>query len=95
MPSDPKAAEHRRRADDLRRLAAHLEATPLPEMLRLAGPDTWVSPRADELRQQLGLDRTRLRAAVDELRHQARWLDQQADGLDAMAAARLAAGLAV
>ena len=95
MPNDPKAAEHRRRAADLRRLATHLDATPLPEMIRMAGPDTWVSPRAAELRDQLGLDRARLQSSVDELRRQAHWLDQQADALDAAALARIAAGLVV
>ena len=72
MPTDPTAAEHRRRADELRRYAAHLEATPLDDMLRWAGPDTWISPRADELLGELRADRGRLAGAVDDLRRHAR-----------------------
>jgi hypothetical protein len=89
MPTDPTAAEHRRRADELRRYAAHLEATPVDEMLRWAGPDTWISPRADELVGELRVDRGRLAAAVGDLRRHAHWLDAQASALDE--AARLAA----
>jgi hypothetical protein len=88
MPTDPTAAEHRRRADELRRYAAHLEATPIDEMLRWAGPDTWISPRAEELVAELHADRRRLAAAVDDLRRHAHWLDAQATVLDE--AARLA-----
>ena len=82
MPTDPTAAEHRRRADELRRYAAHLEASPLDDMLRWAGPDTWISPRADELLGELRADRGRLASAVDDLRRHAHWLDAQASALD-------------
>ena len=50
MSVEPNAAELRRRAAELRRLADHLAATPLAEVAERAGPDTWVSPRADALR---------------------------------------------
>jgi hypothetical protein len=94
MPSDPTAADYRRRAHELRRYAAHLEATPLDEMLRLSGPDTWVSPHAEELGAELRHDRARLAGAVDDLRRAAHWLEAQAAALDehARRAAALAAG---
>jgi hypothetical protein len=91
MPTDPTAAALRRRADELRRYAAHLEATPVDEMVRWAGPDTWISPRADELLGELHADRGRLAAAIDDLRLHAHWLDAQATVLDE--AARLAAAI--
>ena len=91
MPTDPTAAELRRRADELRRYSAHLEATPVDDMLRWAGPDTWISPRADELVGELRADRGRLTAAVDDLRRHAHWLDAQATDLEQ--AARLAAAI--
>jgi hypothetical protein len=91
MPTDPTAAALRRRADELRRYAAHLEATPVDDMLRWAGPDTWISPRADELLGELHADRGRLAAAVDDLRRHAHWLDAQATVLDE--AMRLAAAI--
>ena len=83
MASDPAAGELRRRAAALRVLAVRLEATPLLTLHRWAGSDTWICPRADELRSQLAGDRARLRAAADDLRAQARWLDRRADALDA------------
>jgi hypothetical protein len=85
MPTDPTAADLRRRADELRRFAAHLDAAPLDEMLRWAGADTWVSPRAEELRGELGVDRARLRTASDELRVAAHSLDARADAADEQA----------
>jgi hypothetical protein len=95
MPTDPTAAEHRRRADELRRYAAHLEATPLDDMLRWAGPDTWISSRADELLGELCTDRRRLAAAVDDLRRHAHWLDAQASALDEAAQLAGSHGLTV
>jgi hypothetical protein len=90
MPIDHEAAHLRRRAAELRRLAHHLAATPLDDLARWAGPDTWVSPRAAELCDQLALDRLRLLGAVDDLRLHARWLERQADAADAAAAAAAA-----
>lgn len=79
MPNDPNAAELRRRAGELRRLAAHLDATPLPAVLDRAGPDTWISPRATHLRSELGADRRRLSDAVEDLQAHARHLERQAE----------------
>jgi hypothetical protein len=86
MPVEPSAAtELRRRAGDLRRLAAHLDTTPLREVIGRAGPDTWTSPRAEQLRAQLDLDRRRLTAATDDLRRHARYLERQAEAIEAAA----------
>ena len=87
MPTEPEAADHRRRAGELRRYAAHLAATPIDEMLRWAGPDTWVSPLADDLALELRRDRARLADAVDDLRRHAHRLDAEAASLEARAAA--------
>ena len=87
MPVEPSAAvELRRRAAELRRLAEHVAATPLWEVARRAGPDTWISPRAEELRLQLDADRRRLVEAADDLRRHARYLERQAEALEAVAA---------
>ena len=82
MPTDPFAAELRHRAAELRRLAGHLHATPLAGVLDRAGPDTWVSPLATELHEQLGIDRRRLADAVDDLRRHAHYLERQAEALE-------------
>jgi hypothetical protein len=97
MPSDPTAADHRRRANELRRYAAHLGATPIDDMLRWSGVDTWMSPHAFELGAELRGDRSRLADAVDDLRRHAHWLDVQAATLDEQArllAVRQAAAVA-
>jgi hypothetical protein len=85
MPVEPNAAELRRRVVELRRLAEHIAATPLREVVERAGPDTWISPRAEELRAELATDRRRLDDAVDDLRRHARHLERQAEALDAAA----------
>ena len=73
MPTDP---DRRRAPPAGRRSCAatptHLDATPLDEMLRWAGPDTWVEParrRAASL--ELRRDRARLADAADDLRRHA------------------------
>ena len=81
--SQPTAAELHRRARELRRLAEHLAATPLDEVIGLAGTDTWVSPRASELRTELLADRHRLAGAVDDLRLHARYLEREAEAVTA------------
>jgi len=86
MPTDPTAAEHRRRADELRGYAAQLADTPLDELLRWAGPETWSSPLADELVLDLRRHRARLADAVDDLRRYAHWLEAEAAALDAATA---------
>jgi len=83
MPTD--ANELRRRALGLRRLADHLDATPLAGIAARGGPDTWVSPRATALRGQLDTDRRRLADAADDLRRHARYLERQAETADAAA----------
>ena len=83
MSVDPNAADLRRRVAELRRLADHLAATPLREIADRAGPATWVSPRAEELRAQLDVDARRLRDSVDDLRDHARYLERQAEAVEA------------
>jgi hypothetical protein len=90
MPTDPTAAEHRRRAAALRRYADHLAAAPLDDVLAWAGPDTWVSPLADELVGDLRRDRARLADAVDDLRRHAHWLDAEATALESVVPPRSA-----
>jgi hypothetical protein len=83
MPFEPNAAaELRRRAGELRRLAEHVAATPLREVARRGGPDTWISPQADDLRAALDTDRRRLDAAADDLRSHARSLERQAEAIE-------------
>jgi hypothetical protein len=86
VPSDPEAAELRRRAQELRRLARDLEGSPLLSLHLWAGIDTWSSPRADECRDLLASDQSRLGGAVDDLLTHARWFERRADELDALAA---------
>jgi hypothetical protein len=85
MPTDHEAAELRRRAAELRRLASHLAATPLDDLVRWAGPDTWLSPRAAQLRDELAVDRARLASAVDDLARHARWLERRAEAAELLA----------
>jgi hypothetical protein len=93
MSVDPLAADYRRRAAELRSLAVRLEDSPVLRLHEDAGVDTWASPGADTCRTTLADDQVRLRNAAAELRQQAWWYEQQADALDAVAAAgRLAAG---
>ena len=86
MPTDPHAAEYRRRAAALRQLAARLDETPLLTLHRWAGDDTWSSPRVEACRAQLGIDQARIRAAADDLRGHAWRFERQAEALDAAAA---------
>jgi hypothetical protein len=93
MSVDPIAAEYRRRSAELGVLAAELESSPVLRLHELAGTETWSSPGANACRSALTDDQVRLRQAAAELRQQAWWYEQQADALDAIAAAgRLAAG---
>lgn len=86
---DPEAEELRRRAIELRRVAAQVDAVGLDEVIHWAGPDTWRGPGADACRAALERDRQRLLHAADELRSEAWRLDRQADTAEALAAMRL------
>jgi hypothetical protein len=94
VSADPMAEEYRRRAGELRRLAAQLEESPVLRLHDGAGTETWSSPGADACRTILADDQARLLHAAAELHEQAWWYEYQADALDAIAAAaaRLAAG---
>ena len=91
MAEDPHAAELRRRAVALRRMAGRLDDTPLLALHRWAGDDTWGSPHVEACRERLARDQARLCVAADELRFQAWRLDRQAEMLESVAA--LAAAL--
>lgn len=92
MPHDPAADEYRRRAAELRRLIAELEGSPVLRLHDAAGVETWTSPGADACRSTLGADQARLLHAIVELAQQAWWYEQQADALDAIAAAQRLSG---
>jgi hypothetical protein len=92
VSTDPQAEEYKRRARDLRRVAAQVDAVDLAGVEAWAGPDTWVSPAADDCRAALARDHQRLGHAVNELGERARRLERDADGLEAAAALRLATG---
>jgi hypothetical protein len=89
--SDPHADACRRRADQLRAYARHLDATPMDDLLRWSGTETWFGPLADELALELRRDRDRLADAADDLRRHARRLDAEAEELEERA--RLAAAV--
>lgn len=86
---DAEAEELRRRAFELRRVAAQVDAVRLDELIHWAGPDTWRSPGADACLVMLERGRQRLHLAADELRSEAWRLDRQADTAEALAAMRL------
>jgi hypothetical protein len=88
LSHDPTADEYRRRAAELRRLAAQLEQSPVLRLHGDADAETWSSPGADACRATLSEDQARLRHAADELSQQAFWYEHQAAALDAVAAAR-------
>jgi hypothetical protein len=91
MSTDPMADQYRRRAEELRRLATELEASPVLRLQDGAGCDTWTSPAIDACRTILAGDQARLLQAATELHEQAGWYEHQADALDAIAAAAAAA----
>jgi len=83
MAGDPMAAEYRRRAGELRQLAATIEDVPLGDAIASAGIDTWAGPNADECRQAMTADRARLQHAGDELLTIAWYLERRAAELEA------------
>jgi len=68
----------RRRAGELRRLAAALERSSLHELARFAGSDTWTGPLADRFLAEVGSLRAGLSEIADELRRHAATLDATA-----------------
>ena len=82
---DPEAARLRASADELRRLASAIEASPVMELDRYAGEDTVTGPRFDELLIRLRRCQHDLFAQAEELRWTAHRWHLQADELDAAA----------
>ena len=90
MPIDQQAAEYRRRAVELRRLADRLDDSPVLTLHQWAGPETWTSPRVEECRAQLAVDQAQIRNAADDLRTEAWRLERRAEDLERRAAAAVA-----
>lgn len=75
--------ELRVRATALRSLASRLGRLRALEVVRLAGPDTWVGPSPEACRVELLAVRRSLQRAGDDLRATAHWLERRADESDA------------
>ncbi len=84
MPHD-QAADYRRRATQLRMLAARLENTPSMSLHLHAGVDTWHGPRPDACVTDLALAQQAVRDAADELQVRAFAFDRLADDLETAA----------
>ena len=80
------AIELRRRALDLRDLAAAIEQLSALRLDGYAGDDTWRGSRAALCRTVLSSNQGQLHAAADRLRWRAIDFERQADHLDAAAA---------
>ena len=80
-----QAADYRRRATQLRTLAARLENTPSMSLHLHAGVDTWYGPRPDACLTELARARQAVRDAADELQVRAVAFDRLADDLETAA----------
>jgi hypothetical protein len=94
-PHVPTAAADllRRRAQTLRALASTVQHLRVLTLHLAAGPDTWIGPSAQRCADELRTTRGALLTCADELVSAARWLERQADELDAYAAVVAAIGL--
>jgi hypothetical protein len=79
------------RATECSRLAAELEASPLPTLLAYAGDDTWRCPAAAEFRREVLVGQARILDAIERLRADAYGFANDADEM-ARTAALVAAG---
>lgn len=77
----------RHRAEMLRRLAIRLDSIRARDLLALAGPDTWDSPRAELCRELLRSNLAQIDEAGRRLRTDARLLDDRAAIAEAAALA--------
>jgi hypothetical protein len=80
-----QAADYRRRATQLRTLAARLENTPSMSLHLHAGVDTWRGPRPDACVTDLAVAQRAVRDAADELQVRAFAFDRLADDLETAA----------
>jgi 1,2-phenylacetyl-CoA epoxidase catalytic subunit len=95
MSSPDTAAVLRRRAADLRQLAATIEQTPATTLEYAAGEDTWRGQRPDLCRSMLVANLAQLHAAVDDLRGHAWQLARRADQVEVASALAAAANTSV
>lgn len=80
-----RAVHLRDRAQRLRDLAVRIESSPVHDLERLAGDDTWFGPRPELCRTMLRSNLHQLHRAADDLRWQAWLLEQEARQHDAHA----------
>jgi hypothetical protein len=91
MFAHAESAALRRRAHNLRGLAAQILQSPVMNLLPLADLQTWNSPRAEACRARLATQIASARRAADELQMIAQRLDQQALEIEQAAIAAAAA----
>ncbi len=77
----------RHRAEMLRRLAIRLDSIRARDLLALAGPETWDSPRAELCRELLRANLAQIDDAGRRLRTDARLLEDRAAAAEAAALA--------
>ncbi len=87
-PGMEQAWQLRRRADELRRLAARIEAAEAMTLLRDADETTWRGPGPELCRRLLQGNQHQLRLAVEEVRRRAAALDEQANEVEVEALLR-------
>ena len=91
LDTDRQAAELRRRASGLRRVAAVVEDALLGHLGRLAGDATWFGPTAGAFAEDCHTVGRLLAETADDLRRAATRLDHEA--LELERAARVAGGV--
>jgi hypothetical protein len=86
-----RANQLRQRAEHLRHLADAVEASPVMRLDRHGDVDTWRGARPELCRVTLARNQHQLHAAADDLREHAWRLGRQAEELEAIARAQIAA----
>jgi hypothetical protein len=79
VPATPDADQLRRRAVDLRRLAARLDGSLVPTVVHAGDGTTWRGPTASAFQDESLRARTAWRDAIDALVVAARALERLAD----------------
>lgn len=74
------------RAEECRRLAAELDASPLPDLLAHAGDDTWQCPAAADFREAVLTGQRQVLDAIAALQSNAYGLVGDGDDMQRMAA---------
>ena len=86
-----RATQLRQRAGHLRNLADAIETSPVMRLDRYGDVDTWRGARSELCRLTLARNQHQLHAAAEDLREHAWRFDREADELEAIAHARIAA----